>query len=192
MTLDLTTTRTDAQARDGRPARESWWRRRRQRERLAARDRAGARLAELHHLAALLLDARDVVLSGWLQDSWFSYLDQAGRVQTVTLPTLRAPAGRPVTGACLVGAVVQAGGGWSAAPSQPVQRALDLTWHTLYGVGPLPSGWCPAPTVRAAHVRQLTRWNDSPRRTQTDVADLLSATSDAAGAESVRVRALSS
>lgn len=192
MTLDLTSTTARPQARPGPQASRSWRGRRQERERLAAQDRISSRLAELHHLDGLLLDARDVILAGWLQDGWFSYLDGRGQEQTVTVPTLRALAGRPVTGACLVGAVIQAGGGLSAAGSQPVQRALDLTWHTLHGVGPLPSSWCPAPSIRATHIRQLTRWNDSAHRTAADVADLLTATLSAAGAESVRMRAVRS
>ena len=48
--------------------------------------------------------------------------------------------------------------------TQPVQRAIDLTWYT-FGAAPRSNHWTPAPDVRTQHVRDLTRWNDQPRRT---------------------------
>ena len=79
----------------------------------------------------------------------------------------------PVSGACLVGGIVHAAGGPRAVRSQLVQRTLDLTWHVLREDERTPVRWCPAPPVRAAHVRDLTRWNDHPRRTVADVRALL-------------------
>ena len=88
--------------------------------------------------------------------------------------------------ACLVGAIVQAGGGAAAVRSQPVQRALDLTWHALHGDPREPVRWCPAPPVRAGHVRDLVRWNDHPSRTRHEVGALLGRASATAGAELTR------
>jgi hypothetical protein len=112
-----------------------------------------------------------------------------GRQQTVNAGNLRSIGDRPVIGACLVGAIVHAGGGLAAFRSQPVQRALDLTWHALYGEDRAPARWCPAPPVRSAHVRELTRWNDRPERTSDDVMALLHAVERAASAELERARA---
>jgi hypothetical protein len=201
MTLSLFTTSADPRDRTGHPTPTRQQRRlvrerrsadRRERiaeaRRLAAQDRTSARLAELHHLQLVLLDARELVLNGWVQHGWFAFADETAEPPSTTVGPLPPVAARPVVGACLVGAVVQAGGGVPAAASQPVQRALDLTWQTLYGVSFGPSHWCPAPTVRAAHVRQLTRWNDSPDRTREDVAALLTGTASVVAAEADRLR----
>ena len=69
--------------------------------------------------------------------------------------------------------IVHAAGGPSTVHTQLVQRTLDLTWHALYEDAHEPVRWCPAPPVRAAHVRDLTRWNDHPRRTADEVVGLL-------------------
>jgi hypothetical protein len=82
---------------------------------------------------------------------------------------------------------VHAGGGPAAVDDQPVQRAFDLTWHTLFGDRSDPVRYCPAPAVRAAHLRELVRWNDDPRRTAAEVVALLAAVQRAAGAEIDRV-----
>jgi hypothetical protein len=165
-----------------------WRERRRERQRLARQDRLAAHLAELHRLRALVSDARAVIGSGWVQDGWFTYRDSEGHQRTVNAGNLRSIGGRPITGACLVGAIVHAGGGLAAVRSQPVQRALDLTWHTLYGSDREPIRWCPAPPIRSAQVRDLTRWNDQPGRTSDDVVALLDATELAAAAELERAR----
>jgi hypothetical protein len=153
-----------------------WRAGRRERRRLARQDRLTANLAELHHIQTLLAAAADVICSGWVQNGWFTYRDEHAQQHTVGTHELRLLADRPITGACLVGAIVTAGGGPSAAGSQPVQRALDLTWHTLYG-GYEPIRWCPAPSVRTSHMCDLTRWNDQPDRTPEEVAALLQLTS---------------
>jgi hypothetical protein len=173
-----------------RPAgvRQRWRERRRERQRLARQDRLAAHLAELHRIRDLLGDARAVIASGWVQQGWFTYRDPQGHQRTINAGNLRSIGDRPITGACLVGAIVHAGGGLSAVRSQPVQRALDLTWHTLYGDDREPIRWCPAPPIRSAQVRDLTRWNDEPGRTSDDVVSLLDATERAAGAELERAR----
>jgi hypothetical protein len=72
-----------------------------------------------------------------------------------------------------VGAVVQAGGGPAAVRSQPVQRTLDLIWHSLREDPGEPVRWCPGPQARTLHVLELTGWNDAACRTQSDVHGLL-------------------
>jgi hypothetical protein len=131
----------------------------------------------------------DVVEAGWVRGGWFAYVDESGAPRLVSALTAHRMAGRPVVGACLVGAVVQAGGGLPAARSQPVQRALELVWHTLYRGPDEPVRWCPAPSVRAAHVHDLTRWNDGRSRTADDVVALLHGAGRRAGAELQRLRA---
>ncbi|MEN3269243.1 hypothetical protein [Pseudonocardia sp.] len=166
-----------------------WRKRRRERQRLARQDRLAAHLAELHRIRALVSEARAVIESGWVQHGWFACRDAQGRQHTVNAGNLRSVDDLPVTGACLVGAIVRAGGGLAAVGSQHVQRALDLTWHTLYGDDREPVRWCPAPPIRSAKVRDLTRWNDQPERTPEDVMALLHAVERAAGAELGRARA---
>ncbi|HEV2885313.1 MAG TPA: hypothetical protein VGX49_00245 [Jatrophihabitans sp.] len=145
-----------------------------ERRRLARHDRISAQLAELQCIRTLLADAGTVVAGGWIQHGWFAYQDERGREHLVGAHNLQLITGRQLTGACLVGAIVHAGGGLPAARTQPVQRALDLTWQALYGVHQ-PVGFCPAPAVRVARVRDLTSWNDRPRRTAHDVTALLGA-----------------
>jgi hypothetical protein len=151
----------------------SWLARRRLTRQLRHRDETSARLAELDNQADILNQAADLICDGWLQHSWFAYLDDNGRTKTVTAYNVTEMAGRPVVGACLVGAIVQAGGGLSKVRTQAVQRALDLTWNTLYETAAEPNHWTPAPVVRAQHVRDLTRWNDNPRRTAPQAEALL-------------------
>jgi hypothetical protein len=155
--------------------------RRRERRRLVEHDRRSAHLAELHRIRDLAERAAAVVEAGWLQHAWI-----ADRGRSVTGP-LGWPTDHPAEAACLVGAVVQAGGGPRAAGGQLVPRTLDLAWHTLFGRPDEPVRWCPAPAVRAARVRDLTRWNDRPHRTGAEVAALLRAVGRAAVAERTRL-----
>ncbi len=164
------------------------WQRRLDRRRLAEQDLLAAQLAGLHRIRDLAGDARRLVDAGWLQHAWFAYRDAAGHPRTVTAHNAHELGDHPVVAACLVGAVVQAGGGLPAVHTQPVQRALDLTWHTLFAAPGERVRWCPAPPVRAARVRELTRWNDHPARQAGEVADLLRAVGAAATAEIGRHR----
>jgi hypothetical protein len=159
---------------------------------LRSRDQASARLAELKHMAEILCEAADLVSTGWLQDSWFAYLDENGRTRAVNAYNINDMAGRPVVGACLVGAIVQAGGGLENIRTQPVQRALDLTWRTLFQTPGFqskaqPVHRVPAPTIRALHVRDLTRWNDHPDRTAPQAAALLRRSAVAAESEAAHI-----
>jgi hypothetical protein len=144
------------------------------RRRLARHDRIPAELAELHAARALFADAATVVEAAWIQDGWFAYRDDQGRERLVGPRNLHEITGRQLTGACLVGAIVQAGGGLPAARTSPVHRALDLTWQALFSVAE-PVGYCPSPALRTARVRDLTRWNDRPSRTAAEVTALLAA-----------------
>ncbi len=156
--------------------------------RLARHDVLAARLAELFGIRSVMQAAAEVVTEGWVQHAWFAYRDEAGRTRLATAHDLRLMGGRPVVGACLVGAVVEAGGGVPAAHSQLVARSLDLTWHTLSEDPGRPVRWCPSPQERAAQVRELTRWNDAASRTSEDVTTLLHATSQAVLVEVGRTR----
>lgn len=131
----------------------------------------------------MLREAATLVDAGWVRDAWFGVRVRDGALTAVTAHEARLLDDHPVSAACLVGAIVQAGGGLAAVQSQPVQRALDLTWHTLARPEGEPVRWCPAPPVRASHVRDLTGWNDEPGRTAPEVAGLLRAAERTAGAE---------
>ena len=151
-------------------------------------DRRMARLAELHTLRELVAEAAGIVAAGWVRGGWLVYVDERGDRQVAVAPTERRAEGRPVVAACLVGAVVQAGGGPGAARSQPVRRALELVWHTLDGDPRLPVRWCPAPEVHRAHVSDLARWNDTPGRKSTDVIALLERTATRATTQITTLR----
>ena len=84
---------------------------------------------------------------------------------------------------------MHAAGGPQAFNTQLVQRSLDLTWNTLYGVAGDSLAGCPAPSVRTSHLRDLTRWNDRPSRTRDEVLDLLAATEAETGRLSNLIRA---
>lgn len=152
--------------REGRRARWA------ERRRLKRQDALSGRLAELRAIGALLEQAAKVVEAGWVQGAWFTVAARGGD-RAVTTYDLGLAVTQPVTGACLVGAVVQAAGGPTEVRSQLVQRSLDLAWHALREDPMRPVKWCPGPCVRTMHVLELTFWNDVPGRTQREVADLL-------------------
>ena len=148
--------------------------RRAERRRLERQDALSGRLAELWAIDGLLGRAAEVVEAGWVQDAWFTVATPGGD-RAVTAYDMGVALDQPVTGACLVGAVVQAGGGPAEVRSQLVQRTLDLAWHALREDPGRPVRWCPGPCVRTMHVLELTYWNDAPGRTQEQVVDLLQA-----------------
>jgi hypothetical protein len=164
-----------------------WRAKRRLARQLRLRDETSARLAELHRVAEILDQAADMIGGGWLQHSWFAYLDDTGQTQIVTAHNAHQMTGRPVVGACLVGAVVQAGGGMPNVRTQAVQRALDLTWNVLFEVPSQPNHWTPAPEVRRRQVRDLTRWNDHPNRTAPQAESLLRRSATAATSQASRI-----
>jgi len=151
----------------------------RQRRRLQAQDRRSARLAELHHIQALVKTAEGIVSTGWTQGTWYAAVDERGHRRAVDPPFARA---------CLVGAIVHAAGGPAAVRSQLTGRTLDLTWHALFRAADQPRQTCPPPAVRQARVRDLTQWNDSPARRVEDVLELLRTTRMAAAAQASRLQ----
>ncbi|HEY3529447.1 MAG TPA: hypothetical protein VGK78_09870 [Nocardioides sp.] len=152
---------------------------RRERLRLARCDAVAARLAELHAIADLLAEAAAVVRSGWVQNAWFAVATPQGE-RLLTAHQVKHVYVYPVTGACLAGSIVLAAGGPDQATTQLVQRSLDLTWHALRDDAEPPAVLCPSPPVRTMRLRDLTRWNDAPGRTRTEVTDLLSSARDLA------------
>ena len=161
--------------------------RRAARRRLRRIDALSAQLAQLQTIQSLLEQATEVVLGGWVQGAWFA-VDVGGTTRMVIAQEVRLTADHPVTGACLVGAVVQAGGGPPAVRTQPVQRALDLIWHSLREDAAQPVRWCPGPPMRTMHVLDLTYWNDAPGRTRGDVVGLLRSSMASAEAQRERCR----
>jgi hypothetical protein len=162
--------------------------RRAERRRLRDLDALSARLAELHAIRSLLQQTVKVVDAGWVKGAWFTVAGAGGN-RAVTAYDLGLAMDRPVTGACLVGAVVQAAGGPATVRSQLVQRTLDLTWHALREDVTQPVRWCPGPRVRMMHVLELTFWNDATERTRADVLDLLQAAQETARVQLHRCRA---
>jgi hypothetical protein len=149
-----------------------WWERRKQRRRLTRQDELTTHLAELLQIRALVSAARDVVAAGWVQDAWYVRSDERGRLRSVMhLPDHLD--GRPIAGACLVGAILHANGGVATAGTQLAQRTFDLTWHTLNRSAREPVRWCPAPPIRARQLSDLVGWNDQAVRTAADVETLL-------------------
>jgi hypothetical protein len=148
--------------------------RRGERRRLKQQDALSAQLAELHAIRALLERATEVVGAGWVQGAWFTVATAEG-TRAVTAYDLPVLGHRPVTGACLVGSVVEAAGGPATVRSQLVQRTLDLVWHTLREDPERPVRWCPGPRMRMLGLLELTSWNDAPQRTQEEVVGLLRA-----------------
>jgi len=130
-----------------------------------------------------------VISSGWVQHGWFTVADTHGGQRMVTAYNLEAASDAPVFRACLVGAIVHAAGGPSAANTQRTQRTLDLTWHALHHDVDQPVRWCPAPAIRTAHLRDLTRWNDHRRRTSDQVTALLHSAARVAAASTERLQA---
>ncbi len=146
--------------------------RRRERRRLIEQDRQAARQAELYLLGELLTDASDLVRAGWVQHCWFAVRDERGTRRRIGPRNLQDLDGNRVSEVCMVGAIVQAAGGVDRAGTEPVHRAIDLTWATLYDT---PMRSCPSSSVRLAYIHDLIAWNDAAGRTADDAAILLSA-----------------
>jgi hypothetical protein len=159
----------------------------RERRRLALRDRQSARLAELVSIRQLLAVAVESVERGWLQDAWFSYRGPGGEVRISHVADRSRAGNDPVLASCLVAAIREASGIPEGSSTQVLGRALEVTWHTLHGDRAEPVRWCPAPDVRASHVRDLTRWNDRAGRTSGEVVTLLEAAIDVADLERKRI-----
>src|SRR3954447_16911971 len=148
-------------------------------------DVVAARLRQLDEVLEVLATARSVVEDGWVQDAWFAVrpasqpapAPPAVRVSS----SLSYPARDDLAGACLVGAVVHAvrlrHPGDARAEVDGVGPAIDVLWDAWQESRGLGSRGVAArvapPAVRAARVRDLTRWNDQRGRRRGDVLDLL-------------------
>ena len=150
-----------------------------ERRMLARYDAVAVRRAELHAIGELLSGAAAVVGSGWVQNAWFAVATPRGE-RLLTAHQVKQVYVYPVTGACLAGSIVLAAGGPDQAPTQLVQRTLDLTWYTLRDDPEPPALLCPSPPVRTMRLRDLTRWNDAPGRSRAEVTDLLRSARDLA------------
>jgi hypothetical protein len=118
-----------------------------------------ARLRRLSGVSVLLDGARAIVEAGWVQGTWFTGGGGGG-------------------GACLVGAVVHATGvnnrAEAVVAAGPAIDVLWDAWQETRGVtGPGLAGRAVAPEVRAARIRDLTRWNDQRGRTRDEVLALI-------------------
>jgi len=168
--------------------RGGWRERRRLRRRLAAQDDLSAQTGELMRIVELAAAAQGVVRAGWAQNAWYVRQDGSGRSHAVGLGNAHDLDARPAARACLVGAILQAGGGLATAGTQRVQRTFDLAWHTLHRGNDEPVRWCPGPQVRAQQLRDLVGWNDEPGRSAAEVMALLGAVGRAADREAARNR----
>lgn len=121
-------------------------------------------------MAGALAEAASLVDRGWVQDGWLQVGTGAG-VRTITTRSLHLVDEQAVTGACLVGAVVQSVG-LARISSQLTRRSLDVVWQTVFEVPVRPGRAC-SPEVHRSRVRDLTRWNDAASRRQADVAGAL-------------------
>jgi hypothetical protein len=162
---------------------------RRERRRLAEEDRRGAMLAALARVREVLEGADALVAAGWVQDAWYVTRDASGR-EWAYGSAAAAVRVETITGACLVGAVVLAAGGPESAATPPARRSIEALWHALHRRADEPVDWCPATVIHAAHVRDLTRWNDGPRTSQESVRALLARGRDVVALERERLRAV--
>jgi hypothetical protein len=138
----------------------------------------------------MLDGARAVLETGWVQGTWFTTVqDGTGSGRTVAQPA--PPGGTGVGGACLVGAVVRAAGGATTADAvlnaAPAIDVLWDAWQESRGVsGPGLAGRAAPPEIRAARVRDLTRWNDQRGRTRDEVLALIDLASSRAIMEAMQ------
>jgi hypothetical protein len=150
----------------------AWWRR--TWRRLMPPPSAELILAQLNGQLAVLEGARAELEAGWVQGGWWSVTSADGGQRLMTGAAGGSPA--HVDGGCLVGAVARAGSRLGAGPGDSIGRAVDAVYDALWasrgqaaqpGPGGLPP--VPAPEVRQARVRTLTRWNDQAGRTRDEV-----------------------
>ena len=163
----------------GGDAREpGWWRR--VWRRLMPGPDAKLILAQLKGQLAVLEGARAELEAGWVQGNWWTVNSSDGTPRTVTgFVAAAGGSSGDGDGACLVGALAQAGSRLPDAASD-VGRAVDAVYDALWasrgqpGVR-LPGGLppVPPPEVRLARVRTLTRWNDCAERTQAEILELV-------------------
>jgi len=78
-------------------------------------------LAELHQIRTFIAAAHALVRGGWVQNGWFAHRTERAELRATTGWNAYRNNGRPVPGACLVGAITHADGGLAAVDGQPVQ-----------------------------------------------------------------------
>lgn len=134
-------------------------------------------LARLEEVRGVLEEARDILARGWVQDDFFLVVDRRGRIVPADPLHLGLMPAGSVVGACLVGALVH-----GARTLDPRLRdaghlaAVDAAWEALQEVQSGEAGAtrpASSPAQRAGRVRDLTRWNDAPGRSQGEVLRLL-------------------
>jgi len=128
-------------------------------------------LDQLNRQLAVLEGARSELEVGWVQGGWWSVTSADGNQRVVT-GYAAAGGGSPdhVDGSCLVGALARAGSPSDAG--RAVDAVYDALWASRDQPGAARDGGLPpvpAPGVRLARVRTLTRWNDQAGRTQEEV-----------------------
>ena len=135
--------------------------------------RPGSRADDAYRI---LEDARTVIARGWIQNQWFVHRRPAARPNA---EGAGAPGGPDdLVAACLVGAVLQAaqqgGAREDLVRAGPAVDYLWDAWQESRGLGgPGVAGRAAPRDLRLARVRDLTRWNDRPGRTQQEVLSLL-------------------
>ena len=174
----------DALLQPSRTAPEGLRSRFRDRRRLQRIDRLGARLARFDAVDALLARVHDRLAAGWVQDAWFTTVDDEG--VRLHVGTLRAFDGRESEQACLVAAVaIEALPGTVTGPV--AQRAVGTMWDVLHGGEGVADRGMP-PGVTAARAYDLVRWNDAADRRRSDVLALVDSSRDAVHRSAGRAR----
>ena len=148
-------------------------------------DVTAARLEQLDEVLEVLAAARTLIERGWVQNAWFAVRSRPQPGATTVAARVRSSVAYPdrdePLGACLVGAIVHAvrqrHPGDKRAEVDGVGPVIDVVWDAWQesrGLGgPGTAGRVAPPGVRAARVRDLTRWNDQPDRRRGDVLGLL-------------------
>jgi hypothetical protein len=141
-------------------------------------DAGSERLRCLGEVCEVLEGARALVERGWLQDDWYAPCPRVSDPGPSGAVGARPLGGLEVGGACLVGAVVHATRerrpGATPIDAAPALDVLWDAWQESRGLGGSGvAGRAAPPEVRAARVRDLTRWNDRPGRTRDDVLGLI-------------------
>ena len=134
------------------------------------------RIVRLEEVRHQLEEAHALIEKGWVQDAWFAVRDRQGRLRPIGPFGFGLLRRGDVAGACLVGAVVHAT--WTRRPgvdATAAAPALDMLWNSLQEIRGVSTAASPVASrdVRAARVRDLTRWNDRPGRSRDEVLELL-------------------
>lgn len=136
--------------------------------------------AVLERLLALLEAARADLSAGWLQDGWQATPTPDGHEILTTGLAAGLSVRQPASAVCLVAALIRAGARQGGSGDPETGRAIDVVYDALWESrgqpaatpGPNPLTVSP-PHVRQARVQALTRWNDAPERTISDVTAVL-------------------